>query len=249
MTNKLKFLQKIDELKDLGVKSGFRLTKEQVEQFFLPDQLNEEQMNLLGEYLKVKQVLLEGYSATTTEADTTRELEPEEQSFKQLYEEELKLLGVGNKEEIAQLCERARLGEDVSGLLSEAFLPIVYEEALKYQGCAMMLGDLVQEANLSLILAIGELTGDEQDVYGFIMDKVSFTLDSLTEGEKERNLEAKRVATKLNRLLDLVETLNKDHFDYTIEDIAAGMEMDLEELEELLRIAGEDATQEDTSEK
>ena len=40
MTNKLKFLQKMDELKDLGIKSGFQLSKKQVDDFFKPDLMN-----------------------------------------------------------------------------------------------------------------------------------------------------------------------------------------------------------------
>ena len=112
-----------------------------------------------------------------------------------------------------------------------------------------MLGDLVQVANLAMILAIGELSCAKSNLWEFIMEKVRFTLDSIAEGEKDLNLEAKKVAMKLNQLLDLMEVLNKDGIDYTIEDIADGMEMDLAELGELLRIAGEEVPEEENQEE
>ena len=249
MTNKLKFLQKMDELKDLGIKSGFQLTKKQVDDFFKPDLLNEEQMVLLGEYLKVKKIRLEGYVSVEENVTPLRPLEPEEVSFQQMYEEELKAVKTCNADELEKLCERAKMGEEVTSVLSEAFLPLVYKEALRYQGGTVLLGDLVQEANLAMILAIGELSCAKSNLWEFIMEKVRFTLDSIAEGEKDLNLEAKKVAMKLNQLLDLMEVLNKDGIDYTIEDIADGMEMDLAELGELLHIAGEEVPEEENQEE
>ena len=245
MTNKLVFLQKMDELKNLGIKSGFRLTKQQVDDFFKPDCLNEEQMVLLGEYLKVKKIQLEGMTSSEENVAPVRPLEPEEITFQQQYEEELKLIKTCSREELENLCERAKNGEEVTGILAEAFLPFVYREALRYQGGTVLLGDLVQEANLAMILAIGELTSATGNFKEFIMQKVRFSLDSIAEGEKDQNLEAEKIAKKLNQLLDLMEVLNKDGVDYTIEDIAEGVEMDLTELGELLRIAGEEVPQEE----
>ena len=46
-----------------------------------------------------------------------------------------------------------------------------------------------------------------------------------------------------------MDVLNKDGVDYTIEDIADGMEMDLAELGELLRIAGEEVPEEENQDE
>lgn len=249
MTNKLDFLKKIDDLKELGIKNGFRLSREQVKEFFKPEGLSEEQMNLLGEYLKVKKVYLEGYVPEPQMAKPGRPLEAEELLFQEIYEGELRELRSFDEEEKRLLFSKAQRGEDVTSELSEALLPWAYEEALRYQGNAILLGDLVQEANLALILAISELPKSEGNGQEFLAEKVRFTLDSLLEGEKDQNLEAEKVAGKLNQLLDLIEVLNKEGTDYTVEDIAQGMEVDLSELEELLRIAGEEVEEAEAAEE
>lgn len=65
-------------------------------------------------------------------------------------------------------------------------------------------------------------------------------MESLVEGEVDLNLEARRIAEKLNQLIDVMEVLKNEQIEYTLEDVAAAMELDTEEIEELLRVAGED---------
>lgn len=239
MTNKLSFLTKIEELKDKGVLNGFHLSQQQVQDFFSPDSLTTEQIALLGEYLMTKKVYLEGYEPKKKDRIITKPLTEEEIRFKEVYELELGQLDVYTEKQQEEFFERAKNGEEVASEIAESMLVEVFEEALGYSGRNILLGDLVQEANLSLLLAALELVEVEEDYKQYIQKKVRFTLESLVDGEMDSNLEANRIAEKLNQLLDVMEVLKKEQVEYTVEDVAAAMELDTEEIEELLRVAGE----------
>ena len=240
MTNKLSFLARIEELKDKGVLNGFRLSQKQVQDFFSPDGLTSEQLELLGEYLLTKKVYLEGYEPKMAEKIMTKPLTQDELRFKETYELELDQLEKYTINQQEDLIERGKNGEDVSSEIAESMLKEVYEEALRYSGRDVLLGDLVQEANLSLLLAAMELVEIQEDGKQYLQKKVRFTMESLVEGEVDLNLEARRIAEKLNQLIDVMEVLKNEQIEYTLEDVAAAMELDTEEIEELLRVAGED---------
>lgn len=240
MTNKLSFLTKIEELKDKGVENGFQLSQKQAEDFFAPDCLTKEQMELLGEYLMTKKVYLEGYEPKKVEQIPTKPLTQEELKFKEVYELELDQLDSYTAKQQEEFFYRGKNGEEVASEIAESMLVEVFEEALKYSGRNILLGDLVQEANLSLLLAAMELVEIEEDAKQYIQKKVRFTLKSLVDGEIDANLEANRIAEKLNQLLDVMEDLKKEQAEYTVEDVAAAMGLETEDIEELLRVAGED---------
>lgn len=240
MTNKLSFLTKIEELKDKGVLNGFRLSQKQVQDFFSPEELTKEQLELLGEYLLTKKVFLEGYEPKVVEKIMMKPLTQEELRFKETYELELAQLENYTLNQQEELFKRVKNGEDVASKVAESMLKEVYEEALRYSGRDVLLGDLVQEANLSLLLAAMELVDIQEDGKQYLQKKVRFTLEGLVEGEMDLNLEARRIAEKLNQLIDVMEVLKNEQIEYTLEDVAAAMELDTEEIEELLRVAGED---------
>lgn len=171
MTNKLSFLARIEELKDKGVLNGFRLSQKQVQDFFSPDGLTSEQLELLGEYLLTKKVYLEGYEPKMAEKIMTKPLTQDELRFKETYELELDQLEKYTINQQEDLIERGKKGEDVSSEIAESMLKEVYEEALRYSGRDVLLGDLVQEANLSLLLAAMELVEIQEDGKQYLQKK------------------------------------------------------------------------------
>lgn len=175
-----------------------------------------------------------------------RELLPEEEAFRRDYEEELSFLPSLSRDELAMMCKQALTDENAGVELTTALLRRAYEIAMEYVGGKVLLGDLVQEGSLVVVMAAGELyqsrilaDASGEEILQHVEEKIHLALQALLAEESDSNLEARKVVAKLNQLIEAVEALKEQQAEYTIEDLAEFLAMDVEEIENLLRIAGE----------
>lgn len=247
MNEQMRFLQMVEELARKGKENNNYLSKADVEAYLQEHGSGSEYVEAISDFLFTKQVLVEGYvPKREAQPEQKRELLPEEESFKRDYEEELAVLPVFERSELICLCKKALTDEDASMELTTALLPHAYEIALEHAGKKVLLGDLVQEASLIVVTVCSELGTMEnlkgktgEDVLQYIEEKVTLALEALLAEEKDSNLESRKVVAKLNQLIEAVEALKEQQAEYTIEDLAEFLAMDVEEIENLLRIAGE----------
>lgn len=248
MTNKIEFLEQIEQLRQLGATQGNELSLRQVEEFFAPVKLDEQQMKLLGEFMMSKKIILEGYEPEEVkEAEKLRDFTYEEEKFIHQYEEELAGIKACSPEECIDLCQQLADGEAVMDQVSACYLQKVYDEAMKYSRRSVLLHDLVQEGNLGLMMALADIAQANGQYDYFIMKQVRLSIQGLLEGESDVKIEAARVAKKLNSLVEIMERIKKDNPEFTLADVAAESKMDLEEIEDLLRVAGEQEDEEEYS--
>ena len=151
------------------------------------------------------------------------ELTEEERSFKNRYEKELKALTLENT--------------------YEKMLPIVYSLAKQYVGKGELLQDIVQEANLYVLENMERLEGimsrEEGDFIKALEDDIERAICEYLMLDVETAMENRKMVDKLNQLLEAVNTLKEQNAAYTIEDISEFLEIEVDEIENLLRIAGE----------
>lgn len=151
------------------------------------------------------------------------ELTEEERAFKNRYEKELKALALENT--------------------YEKMLPIVYRLAKEYVGKGELLQDIVQEANLYVLENIERLEGimsrEEGDFIKALEDDIERMICEYLMLDVTTAMENRKVLDKLNQLLEAVESLKEQNAEYSVEDLSEFLDIKVDEIENLLRIAGE----------
>lgn len=247
MNEQLRFLQMVEELTGMGKEKNNYLSKAEVENYLQEHGSSVDYLEAISEFLFSKQVLVEGYSPKKeAQMNQKRDLLPEEEAFRKDYEEELAFLPSPSREELSAMCKQALTDENAGVELTTALLRRAYEIAMEHVGDKVLLGDLVQEGSLVVVMAAGELYQSQtladasgEEILEHIEEKIHLALQALLAEESDTNLEARKVVAKLNQLIEAVEALKEQQAEYTIEDLAEFLAMDVEEIENLLRIAGE----------
>ena len=151
------------------------------------------------------------------------ELTEEERAFKNRYEKELKALALENT--------------------YEKMLPIVYRLAKEYVGKGELLQDIVQEANLYVLENIerleGIMTREDGDFIKALEDDIERMICEYLMLDVTTAMENRKVLDKLNQLLEAVESLKEQNAEYSVEDLSEFLDIKVDEIENLLRIAGE----------
>lgn len=151
------------------------------------------------------------------------ELTEEERAFKNRYEKELKALSLESK--------------------YEQYLPIVYKIAKGYVGKGELLQDIVQEGNLYVIENLDKLEATLQNTEGNFIKAVEEDIERVICEylmlDVDTAMENRKILDKLNQLLEAVNSLKEQNAEYSIEDLSEFLDIEVDEIENLLRIAGE----------
>ena len=87
--------------------------------------------------------------------------------------------------------------------------------------------------------------GDEPILVS-IQKEIDLLLKSFIARGEDTDRENNRIVDKLNQLVEAVEALKEQNASYTIEELSEFLEIPIEEIGNLLRIAGEDTNQDDS---
>lgn len=244
--NREEFQEKLLELGNLAKEKGNRLSVGEVKAFFPDMELSEEQYQLIFAYLASRQVVVEGYVPAQQEEKEEIPLTPEEAHFLEQYQEELGYLTLLKENEILELCRQVEeTGESLpKASLTEQLLPEVLRLADEFRGQGMLLGDLVQEGNIGLMLALETLglRPQELSALDYLRQEIRAAIAQAIEENQTEKQAGNLVADRLNDLSDNIQKLSEELGDkVSIEELSAFMDMPVEEIEDLLKLAGESA--------
>lgn len=241
MDEQTRFRTALAALSASGQQKNRKLTQEEVQEFFQDMNLNEEQYQLVYAYLASKRIQVEGMELprVTEEQPYTEE----EQAFLEQYRKDMRYVRRQSAEHMPELFSRASDGdEQAKGLLTEHYMDRVLELAKEYAHQGLLIQDLVQEGNLGLMIGIDTLglmeegMAFEEHLENEIHRAIRTALDE-QEGSKSTG---EQITEKLNKLADSITELTNDlGRQVTPEELSLYLDMPLEELEDLLRIAGE----------
>lgn len=239
------FQKKLEQLGQLAKENDNRLRTEEVRDFLKDMDLTEEQYQLVFAYLASRLVTVEGYvPARAEETEKQAELTPEEQGFLARYQEELALLTFLEEEALLALCSEIDETNDAGAKarLTEQLLPEVLRAAKLFAGRGLPLGDLVQEGNIGLMLAIEALAArpEETDALSYLKAEIRTAMEqALSEQETEKQA-GDLIAGRLNELSDGIKKLSGElERQVSVEELSAFLDMPVEEIEDLLKLAGE----------
>lgn len=252
--NREEFQKKLAELGNLAAEKGNRLSAVEVKSFFAEMKLAEEQYQLIFAYLAARQVTVEGYVPAQQEEKVEVPLLPEEEHFLQNYKQALGNLLIFKKDLVLELCEKVEeTGDDLAkARLTELMLSEVLRLADVFRGRGVLLGDLVQEGNIGLMLALETLGMRPEGVSAleYLRQEIRTAIAQSIEEDQSEKQAGDILADKLNDLSDHIKKLSEDLGDkVSIEELSAFTDMPIEEIEELLKLAGETLGEEGAEEE
>ena len=217
-----KFQQKLTEVCELGEKNGKVLKPEQIKECFGELDLDKSQLIKILQYLKLKGISIEGAEEISAASQTG----PEEVSEEK--EEKVPLTAE----------EEAYLKEYLEGLEEQEQGERSAEELFEL----LSKGD-AQEANISLLMALGEEEPEEKDEK-WLLGRIRCGIRHAIEEQTQRKFEDDYLVAKVEKLEAAVRELTEDEEDesskFSVEELAIILDMDEEEIRDVLRLTGDD---------
>ena len=108
----------------------------------------------------------------------------------------------------------------------------------------VFLGDLIQEGNLGIVLGVEMLT-DLETADEVIQGQIRQSMQLLLEEQTELSNRDKKMVEKVQALDESIQTLTEElGRKVTIDELAVYMGLEVEEIEDILKLAGEDTEEE-----
>ena len=211
--------------------------------YFSGMNLNEEQIELVFDYLLAQKVVVKGYiKMDMPEAEEQVVLTEEEEAYLKEYEEDLKAFKHATEQEHQALLAKVLKGDsNAKSRLIELYLKEVVEIAKEMHHPEVFLGDLVQEGNVGLILGVDMLT-DVETAHQTITEQIRQSMQMLIEEHTELSNRDKKMVEKVAMLDESITALTEElGRKVTIDELAVYMGMTEDEIEDILKLTGEDS--------
>ena len=158
-----------------------------------------------------------------------------------IYLKEIGRVPLLSPDEETELAKRMAEGDSYAKKrLSEANLRLVVSIAKRYTGRGMSFLDLVQEGNVSLLLALELLDGAE-NAEAFLLDEIRQGMAQMIEEQQEQKRCDRKMEQQVNHLDDTLHQLaDEKGRAVTIDELAKYMKMSEEEILDIMKLAGED---------
>lgn len=141
----------------------------------------------------------------------------------------------GDEENERLLRELALGNQGAKDRLIEGNLKAVLEMVQDYLNRGVAAGDLVQEANMALVMAVGEY--ERGSFSDFFRGRVKEALEAAVEEQSLHSQTARKVADRVNRLEDVSTELARElGREATVEELARRMELTQEEVKDIMKI-------------
>ena len=127
--------------------------------------------------------------------------------------------------------------------LSQRYLHAAVEMAVEMNCEEIFIADLIQEANISLLMALGEEEPKEKDEK-WLLGRIRCGIRHAIEEQTQRKFEDDYLVAKVEKLEAAVRELTEDEEDesskFSVEELAIILDMDEEEIRDVLRLTGDD---------
>ena len=209
-------------------------------------ELTKDQIAMVYRYLDEEHIVIEDYKPHDTRTVTVSEpeLTGEELAYFQMYLEDLSAIPPCSEAEEQMLVRNLLAGdESAQTRLIEGNLQLVLGMARRRAGNGVLIGDLVQEGNMALVMAIEEyrsagvkLAG--QSLTTFLESRIDTAMKALVQEQGSNSHVAEKMAREANRLLsataDLEEELGREA---TLAELAEQLHMTEDEIENVMRFS------------
>lgn len=237
MERELLFTDKLQELKETAKVQGNLITEDQLKEAFSELSLDDEQLGMVREYLLKHKI------GIGTPVDPDENLTGEEQSFLQMYLEELKQLPVVSDGEKEAVTMAAMAGDAMAQeKLCTLYLPQVADVAKLYAGQGVYLEDLIGEGNVAVAMGVKMLGALEKasEADGMLVRMVMDAMEEYIAEYAEESKKDQHITEKINRIADAAKKLAEEYGrKVTPEELAAETKFSQKMIEEAYRVSGD----------
>ena len=266
-----KFRQVLQEVRSEAEQNGRIISRDAVQKHFEDSGLNEEQIDLVCTYLMgygiqvtKRDAVQEIQAAEETEANnaarTDRDVPDEDgektgeetgekigedgHSFLEDYVDEINRIPRPEPEKEFALFAAASAGNrKAKQQLAAAYLSAVCDMASEYEGKGLETGDLVQEANVGLMLALDKVEMKESlaAFRACLMNEVSAYLQQAVDQSSENRKKDQALADRVSHLSEAAAQLKEETGgSITPEELAEYLNVSVDEIRDIMRLAGDD---------
>lgn len=236
MNKELLFAQTLEKVRELAKEQGNCISEEQVKEAFSALDLNNEQLQMVFDYLVKHKV---GINQPVNMDDY---LTDEERNYLQDYLDELAALPQVSEGEKEAITISAMAGDiSAQNRLTEIYLPDVVEIAKIYTGQGVLLEDLIGEGNVAVAMGTTMLgclekpTEAQGMLAKMIMDAME---DYIAENASNEKADLK-VVQKVNKVMEAAKELAEEfRRKVTVEELAAETRMSQAAIREAIKFSG-----------
>lgn len=242
MEARAEFLKRLNGLVAMAKGQGDQITIDEVKAYFADAALTEEQLELVFDYLLAQKVVVKGYIKMTEAAEEKVTYTEEEEAYLKEYLNDLEAFQEEKAGEKESLFTKL-IGGDASAKnrLTELYLKEVVEIAKEMYHPEIFLGDIIQEGNVGLILGMDMLV-DVATAHETIVNQVKQCVQMLIEEHTEVKSRDNKMVEKVTMLDESIKTLTEElGRKVTIDELAVYMGMTEEEIDDILRLMGEES--------
>ena len=245
MEQRAEFLGRLKGLVLKAREQNSQITIDEVKQYFGDIALTEEQMELVFDYLLTQKVVVKGYIKMTESEEQEISYTEEEQEYLRAYEEDLKTFKKAGEGECEKLFQQALEGStDARNRLTEIYLPEVLMIAKSMYQPEIFLGDLIQEGNLGLVLGLDMLT-DVKTAHETLREQIRQGIQALIEEYTDSSSRDKKMVEQVKFLDESITKLTEElGRKVTIDELSVYMGMTEDEINDILRLTGEEPEEE-----
>lgn len=230
------FAQTLEQVRRLAKEQGNCVSGEQVREAFAEQELNENQMQMVFDYLVKHKV------GIGQPIDPDEFLTEEERDYLQDYLNEIAALPSYSTGELEAFTISAMAGEaEAQQKLVQGYLKDVVDIAKLYTGQGVFLEDLIGEGNVALTMGVGMLGSLEKpsEAQGML---AKLMMDAMEDYIQENAASAKtdrKVADKVNLVADKARELAEElHRKVTPEELARETGLSLKAIQDACRMSG-----------
>ena len=249
MKGKAEFLEQLNGLVAVAIAQGNQITIDEVKTYFAENSLTEEQLELVFDYLLAKKVVVKGYIKMADECEQKITYTDEEESYLKEYLQELQVIDTAKEGEKEELFQKLINGDiTAKNRLTEIYLPEVILFAKEMYHQEIFLGDMIQEGNVGLILGLDMVT-DVECAHDTICNQIKQCMQMLIEEHEEVKSRDNKMVEKVTMLDESIKALTEElGRKVTIDELAVYLGMSEEEIEDILRLMGEESEDEEEEE-
>ena len=236
------FQDKLKEIQTLAMKNGKQVQAELVQQFFGEEGMDQEKLKKVFNFLEMQGITVHGYSKKCEVTQKVEEvlqvpLTAEEEEY---LEEYLETFGEIEGFDREQLLADFIAGEDVKESILKSYQKEVVQIAKELHSGEIFFGDLLQEGNMGLLMAL-EQAAAQEEIHTWLMSEIRSSIRLFMEEQSQQKKEDDILVEKVRNLEAKVKELTEDEdVKYSVEELAAFLDMDVEEMESVLRLTGDD---------
>lgn len=244
----VEFQNKLQGICGLAKENGNVLSQAQIREYFAGMELETAQLLKVLQYLKLQGIAIEGAEAVEAQEEPVKEepqgtktpLTAEEEAYLKEYMSEL-AGNDGNTLADGLFEALSRGDEGAHGKLTQYYLPVAAEMAAEMNCEEIALADLIQEANLGLLMALGAAEpAVKNDVW--VRMEIRKGIIRAIEEQTQRKFADDYLVAKVEKLESAVKELADDDGEtkFSVDELAVILDMEVDEIRNVLRLTGDD---------